>query len=151
MGLVSTSGWAGFFIQLGTFSKENHAVVYVGDGKIAEATTNHGVVISPVSKYENIIWNRWENLTDGQRTAIVRAVLSHIGDPYAFRAIIIIATRILGAPHWKWLEFNLAHDKGLICSELVAICYRAAGIDVIPDKPVYFITPSDLLYRLLTL
>jgi uncharacterized protein YycO len=136
---------------LGTFSKENHAVVYLGDGKIAEATTGHGVIISDVSIYENIIWNKREELTDEQRTVIVRTALSHVGDPYAFRAIAVIAMRILGAPDWKWIEFNLAHDKGLICSELVAVCYLAAGICLIPDKPLYFVTPSDLGYRLMVL
>ena len=36
-GVVKTSGILGWLIRLGTMSRWNHALVYIGDGKIVEA------------------------------------------------------------------------------------------------------------------
>ena len=150
-GVISTDGIMGFLIQLGTFSKENHAVVYVGNGKIVEATTGSGVVISDVSSYKNIIWNKNDDLTTKHRLAICEHAMSLIGSPYSFRNIFVIALRIFGARIPDWVEIRLSRDKGLICSELVVMCYRFAGLRIVPGVKPYFVTPSDLMYRLLLL
>ena len=150
-GVVSTKGIVGFFIQLGTFSKENHAFLYVGHDAIIEATPRKGVVISPVTKYSNIVWNRHETLTVEQRKAIVTESLKHLGDPYFFRSFIVIGFRIMGLKLPRWITGDLSKSKGVICSELVTKCYRAVGITIEGHKPEYFVTPSDLTYRLLYL
>lgn len=148
-GIVSTHGLIGFLIQLGTFSKMNHAFIYVGNGQIIEATPRKGVKISPVTNYQNIAWNHQEALTDPQREDIVRTALAHLGDPYFFRTFVVIGLRILRIPTPKWLTGDLSKSKGVICSELVAKCYRANGLNIVKGKPDYFVTPSDLTYRLL--
>ena len=152
-GTVSTSGLAGFFIQLGTFSKQNHAFIYIGEGNplgnIIEATP-HGVKYGWTSEYTNILWNKWDELTDAQRDLIVETAKAHLGDPYFWRVIVVIGFRILHLPA-GWLSWGMKHNKSVICSELVTICYRAAGVNVVPEKPVWLVTPSDLMYRLLFL
>ena len=155
-GCISTSGLVGFFIQLGTFSKENHSFIYLGkdaDGVdiIIEATPRKGVVISRLDKYDltSIVWNRHEAVTPSQLALIIKVALTHLNDPYFFRSFIVIGLRILGLTRLTWIAGNLEKAKGVICSELVAICYRAAGIEIEKDKPVYFVTPSDLSFRLL--
>ena len=148
-GVVSTTGLIGYLIQLGTRSRDNHAFVYVGQGYILEATPKRGVVLSPVTNYKDIVWNRHEELTDAQRKIIVDTADSRIGSPYFFKSFIVIGFRILGINLPKFLTGDLSKDKGLICSELVSVCYRAAGIVMDNTKPDYFVTPADLAFRLL--
>ena len=148
-GLVQTKGFFGFLIQLGTFSKVNHAFIYEGDGIIIEAKPRQGVTRSPVSDYEGIIWNKWEELTDSQREAIVDFAALQVGKKYFFGDIAVIAARILRIPVPKIILKRIAHEGGIreICSDMATRCYRNAGVEIEPAKPAYFVTPSDLLYR----
>lgn len=148
-GCVQTNGIVGFLIQLGTLTKYNHAFIYLGDGEIIEATPRHGVIISPVTNYKNIAWNMHEPKTDEQREALVVQALTHLGDRYSFLAFLAIAMRILHVRSPKWLCVHLDKSKNEICSELVARDYRACEFAVEGQRPDYYISPSDLIYRLL--
>ncbi len=149
-GVVATKGTIGFLIQLGTLTKFNHAFIYIGDGKIIEAQPG-GVVISEVSKYSNIVWNKNEPKTDKQRVALVNKALTHLGHSYSFLAIAAIALQIFHIPRPSWMTKRLAKSGDDICSQLVAQDYRACGFQVDGTKPDFYITPSDLIYRLLYL
>lgn len=147
---VSTNGPIGFFIQLGTESKDNHSGIYLGNGKIIEATPRRGVIISDISIYKDLVWNRHEGLTDEQRAGIVEEALKFLGAPYSFLAFGVIALRILGVKFLPaYIENILKNAKGVICSELVTTSYRKGANISLSDKPDYFVTPSDLTYRLL--
>jgi cell wall-associated NlpC family hydrolase len=148
-GVVATKGIVGWLIQLGTLTKYNHAFVYVGDNTIIEATPVKGVILSPVSKYENIVWNRHEVKTDAQREALVKAALKHLRHRYSFLAIAAIALQIFHLRRPKWMIARLAKSGNDICSQLVAQDYRACGFAIDGSKPDFYITPSDLVYRLL--
>ncbi len=148
-GCVQTNGIVGFLIQLGTLTKYNHAFIYLGDGKIIEATPRHGVIISPVTNYTNIAWNQHEPKTDEQRKALVAQALTHFGDHYSFLAFLAIGMRILHIKSPKWMRERLTKSKNEICSELVARDYRACDFVVEGQRPDFFISPSDLIYRLL--
>lgn len=148
-GVVKTNGWAARLIQFGTRSRWNHAFIYIGGGKLIEANPK-GVAISPISKYPKIAWNQHEELTDDQRKLIVKGAKHFDKAPYGFFDIGNLALRILGLKilaNTKLLE-ALAKRQGVICSELVSLAYKSAGIDLtgIPDHEV---TPGDLAERLI--
>lgn len=148
-GVVKTNGWAAKLIQVGTVSRWNHVFIYIGGGEIVEARPT-GVVISKFNEYPNIAWNQHEVMDDITRNAIVAKAKSFVGQPYGFLAIGNIALRILGLKilaNTRLLE-RMASSEGLICSELVSLAYKAAGIDLtgIPD---YRVTPGDLAERLI--
>jgi NlpC/P60 family len=148
-GVVRTNGWAARLIQFGTRSRWNHAFVYIGNDQLIEANPK-GVTISPTSKYSKIAWNQHEELNDEQREIIVKSAMHFNKTPYGFFDIGNLALRILGLKilaDTKLLEY-LAKREGVICSELVSLSYKSAGIDLtgIPDHEV---TPGDLAERLI--
>ena len=147
-GVVSTDGLAGFVIQLGTRSQDNHVVGYVGDGMIIEATPGKGIIKSPVGKYPKIAWNRHEDLTDEQRLKIVYEATKHLGDPYNFLDILVIALRILGLKLPSVFTKRIAKMRAYICSEFWVEIYGLAG-KKLSTKEDWSVTPSDLSYRFL--
>lgn len=147
-GTVRSHGIFARLIQIGTLSRWNHNIIYIGENVIVEANPT-GVAIKPLH-YTCIAWNQHERLTSAQREQIVEHALSVVGTPYNFFIIALLALRILGLkivtliPLWK----TLARTKGFICSELVAECYRVAGHPLF-TKEDYLVTPGDLAERLL--
>ena len=160
-GVVKTHGVAGEAIRVVTISRWNHAVICIGDGFLVEATP-YGVIVSPISKYPLIAWNKREDLTNEQRSKIKDHAMAEVGKPYSFLDIAIIFLRIFGLslPPKKFWN-RLAKRTGYICSELVAECYSFAGIKLFNaswcysaagiklfNKPDNLVTPGDLAERL---
>ena len=146
-GVVKTNGFFGWLIRLGTFSRWNHAVIYVGNGEVVSADPS-GVKLDPITNWVNIAWNQHEELDDNQRMMIVNAAREAIGKPYDFFTIFDIGFRILGLKVLsKGLLSHLAKNKGYICSELVAECYRKGGLVI--AKEDWLCTPGDLAERLI--
>ena len=148
-GVVKTNGWAGFLIRLGTFSRWNHAFIYIGNGQIIEARPTV-VVISLASEYPKIAWNQHEELNAQTRQNIINSAHSFVGKPYGFLDIGNIFLRILGLKvlaNTRLLE-RLAMRHGVICSELVSLAYKAVGVDL-TGNPDNTVTPGDLAERLI--
>ena len=148
-GVVKTNGPLGKAIRVGTLSRWNHAVIYMGDGVIIEARPT-GVKFGSIKEYPNIAWNQHEyGLTDEKRTKIVNFAIDQIGKPYGYFDIFLILFRILGLklpPAKFWVK--LARRQGYICSELVAEAYGSAGY-TLSGKPDALVTPGDLAERLI--
>jgi len=146
-GVIKTHGFFGWLIRLGTFSRWNHAVIYIGNGEVVSADPS-GVKIDPVTNWDNIAWNQHEELDDNQRMMIVNAAREAVGQPYSFITILDIAFRILGLKilSEKILD-RLARNTGYICSELVAECYRKGGLII--AKRDFLASPGDLAERLI--
>jgi len=146
-GVIKTHGFFGWLIRLGTFSRWNHAVIYIGNGEVVSADPS-GVKIDPVTNWNNIAWNQHEELDDNQRMMIVNAAREAVGQPYSFITILDIAFRILGLKilSEKILD-RLARNTGYICSELVAECYRKGGLVI--AKRDFLASPGDLAERLI--
>ena len=146
-GVIKTHGFFGWLIRLGTFSRWNHAVIYIGNGEVVSADPS-GVKIDPVTNWDNIAWNQHEELDDNQRMMIVNAAREAVGQPYSFITILDIAFRILGLKilSEKILD-RLARNTGYICSELVAECYRKGGLVI--AKRDFLASPGDLAERLI--
>ena len=146
-GCVKTNGFFGWLIRLGTFSRWNHVVIYVGNREIVSADPR-GIKKKPVTEYPRIAWNQHEELDDNQRMQITNAALEAVGKPYDFFTIADLAFRILGLKVLTaGLLGRLARNHGYICSELVAECYRKGGLVV--AKEDYLCTPGDLAERLI--
>jgi len=146
-GCIKTSGFFGWLIRLGTFSRWNHSIIYVGSGNAVSADPS-GVKIDPVTNWHNIAWNQHEELTDEQRQAIVFYASQVVGRPYNFFTIADIAFRIIGLKIFaKGILNKLAQNRGYICSELVAEAYRKAGVQIAQED--YLCTPGDLAERLI--
>ena len=145
--VIKTNGFFGGLIRLGTFSRWNHAVIYVGNGQAVSADPS-GVKKESITAWSYMAWNQHEELDDNQRMMIINAALEAIGKPYDFFTIADIALRILGLKVLtKGLLSHLAKNKGYICSELVAECYRKGGLII--AKEDWLCTPGDLAERLI--
>lgn len=148
-GCVQTNGLIGFLIQLGTVTKYNHAFIYIGDGKIIEATPKRGVIISPVTNYKNIAWNQHEPKTDEQRKALVNEALKYAGRKYSFLSFLIDGLEILHIRVPKRLKDRASSADHVDCSGMVTRVYRACGFTVDSMLQAFAVKPSDLIYRLL--
>lgn len=142
-------------IRFGTKSPVDHAVLYLGDGWIAEAVMPR-VRLMPVTEYAGITWStgRLGALTpdDRQRKSIVQAAESYLGTPYnlADIAAIALAQRRMGAfvDGDEWWVKRLSDNRRVICSQLVDSCYAKAGVHLFRDRLPGLVSPADL-YRLL--
>jgi uncharacterized protein YycO len=94
-GVVKTHGFFGLLIRIGTTSRWNHAIVYIGEGKAVSADPT-GVKIVDISNYDNIAWNQHEPLVPFDRVKIAEIAESFVGRPYDFFTIALLALRILG-------------------------------------------------------
>jgi len=148
-GLVRTKTFSAWFIQLGTKSYFDHAIIYLGESRIAEATPKKGIHIGDVHAYKNVAWNRHEAITQAQGIAIANAAESFVGQKYLFRAIFAIACKILHIPLPKRFYGDLDKAKGAICSEFVVKARRKAGVPIEGKKSDYLVSPADLANRLL--
>ena len=147
-GVIRSSGAFARLIQIGTISRWNHAFIFIGNGKIVEAKPR-GVVVSPVTDYSLIAWNKHETFTDAQGKVIASYALGQVGKPYDFLIIAILTLRILGLKALANNRFlhKLAQKDGYICSELVAEAYATAGKPISKGAPD-LCTPGDLAERL---
>ena len=142
---IQTHGIAALAIQVGTRSRWNHAAIYVGDGRIVEAKPR-GVVYSPITDYARtdyvisaVPFDAW------QRQKIVaaadRLVAARVG--YGWLDIVALAAVQFGRCP-AWLENRAKRDDRLVCSQVVSSCWAAAGVEAVPGKDPWAVTPGDL-------
>ncbi len=115
-----------------------HVAIYIGDGKIVEATED-GVVVNPVSnvhKADEAAMFRVRT-SDAVRQAAVEFALQQVGKPYDY----------------KWLTYiggKEVYGDSYYCSELAWAAYLAAGgpdIDAHPGwswKYGYNVAPQEV-------
>jgi hypothetical protein len=144
--VVHTTGWPARFIQLGTWSKWNHAGIYIGDGKVIEARPS-GVKIRPLSEYDGlpIMWSN-EDLTEAEREELVRFAKGFENSGYGVWSIIALGLKCLGISFFptNWMAVR---EKRVICSQLVAWTYSHVKIKL-SNKPHALVRPKDLALRL---
>lgn len=143
-GVVATKGWFPWMIRLVTRSKVNHAVVYVGGGRVIEAQPG-GARLTPAADIPNLIWSH-VRLTWAQRSRITFQALLLEGTPYSFLDIAVLAyVEIFGKATPTWARRRLAREDRLTCAQLVDLCYHRAGVDLFTDgRPTFEVTPADL-------
>jgi uncharacterized protein YycO len=145
---VRTGGWVAWIIRRATKSPVNHAFIVTADDGLIEARPE-GVCRGTLSEYTGAyaVANAAEPMTDAQRAAVVAKAESLVGDGYNFPALVDIGLEDIGW-HWRWLILLSHADKLLICSQLVAECGTAAGLDWMCGKAsADQVSPADLARR----
>lgn len=151
--IVRTGGFLGWLIRLGTLSPVNHAAIALDDIHILEAAPFAGVRGSTITAYGDDFTASSDRivLTDTQREQIAERALELVGTKYSFIDIGALALWSTLHIRWVWLELLVKRTDHMICSQFVAECYCAAGIDLVPGKEPQEVTPADLaLYLLVT-
>lgn len=155
--------WA---VRWATDSNANHAGVFVGDidgtPTVVEAMPG-GARYAPLDTYtgDNAVWSngfglnglRGEDLNNVRRRVAGHAI-SMLGTPYGWGDVIAAAlaqTRLGGrvkpgpSIDQPWYVRRLIDRDTADCSQLVAMCYAAAGISLFLDGRHWaFVTPGDL-------
>jgi uncharacterized protein YycO len=128
-GVVKTSGFVPWVIRRATHSQFDHAFVILEDGAIVEAEPG-GVRAGHLSEYSGcrIAINSAEDMTVAQRATVATIAKAMIGKPYGDLQIIDDGLECLGW-RWRWLLKRAADDGEVVCSQLVALCGQAAGLD----------------------
>lgn len=139
---IRTHGAAACAIQVGTISRWNHAAIYVGAGNIIEATPQ-GVALNHVTDYDpaDVVASNVD-LTGPQRAQVCAYALGKRGTPYGWADIVALALVALGIRP-QWLDDYARRDDRLVCSQLVAYAYDAAGVRL-GDLDPWTVTPGDL-------
>lgn len=144
-------GWA---IRYGTGSPVNHAVLYLGDGKLIEARPG-GAGINNWDAYgSNMIWSAGRLPTglvptQQQRNSIAAFGETLVGRPYGWVDIfaIAIAQKRLGEQKIasNWIANHIKNTKSLICSQLVDLAYYQTGVHLFDDGRLPgLVSPGDL-------
>lgn len=148
-GVVRTSGFLAWVIRKATRSTYNHAFIYLGDGKLIEATP-YGVRTASLTEYagHQMAANTAETVTPAQRDAVVRKAVSCLGEEYNWPDLGVIGLEKLGL-HWRILLHLSGGRHALICSQLVCIAGMAAGLDdwLCGEPGPSQVTPADLARR----
>ena len=94
-------------------------------------------------------------LTPEQRSTVVAAAIRHLGTPYSFADYAALAYHRATEDH-QWarptaLDRYVADTGHMMCSQLGAVCWGSAGVQLDPTRIPQAITPGDTLYRALPL
>lgn len=151
-GCVRTGGFYGWLIRVGTRSEYNHAFVVMDDGRIIEGAPG-GARWARLSDYgtDGMVFDTGDALTDVQRSQVMRKAVALLGTPYGWTDIARLSLRCMGV-QWRWLTRAADNERAMICSQLVAACGEAAGVDWNCDRSCPAeVTPRDLADRALGL
>jgi uncharacterized protein YycO len=151
-GVCRIHGLIGFLIRVAQWLNGNgfrnyeHAFLVLDDQTVIEAEPG-GARITPLGYYldapaGSVAWSTVE-LTDEQRAAIVAAGRSYEHTPYSYLEYPAIAARRLHLPFGRLLRRYANSTRHLICSQLVAMAYAAAGVHLGDEDPGNT-TPADL-------
>jgi len=147
--VVRTTGWAARLIQLGTWSKWNHAGIYIGDDMIIEARPQ-GVTLSDISKYDNhdILWSTSFEppFTEAEGEKLRSFALNFVGHEYGVWSILATGFKCLGISLLPAIK-RAESENGVICSQLVAWIWSHMGRKL-STKQHALVTPKDLAIRL---
>lgn len=150
-GLTRIGGLLGLLISLGQWivgdaSRYSHAFVVLDDGTVMEAMPS-GARIAPqaaVLARRPLAFSWAIALTPVQRADVVAAARTLEGARYGFSAYLHLALSRVGI-RWPWLIGHLERNQRLICSQLVDVVYRRAGLQLFDDgRAPHDVTPGDL-------
>ena len=152
--VTQTNGLLAFFIRLFTFSRWNHAGIYMGvvNGvpSVIEATPGKGLVLSPAAYYPNAVYWRQQPTTDEQNTAICAHSCSLLGTPYGFLDIAALGLNNLRLGRLPWVTHRLGRVDRLICSQHVDWVMQLAGFELFSDgRLAGAVSPGDEAQRFL--
>ena len=146
---VRTKGPFGLLIRTFTRSLVDHAFINLGHGMIAEATP-WGVQVNSIDRYHGqpMFTDAGDVLTTQQRLEVCDKARSFTGREYGWGAILLITLRLMGGRSPRVTRL-LSDQDAVICSQLVAECGAAVGVDswLCGRENAEFVEPADLLLR----
>lgn len=130
---------------IGSGSYFTHAFIYVGAGEVIQAQPGGAkrvLLAEALDGRTRVAYSDFQ-LTSFQRAGIVWNAHKLLCTPYSFLDYLAIAEARIA--HSERLE-NYVSDTGhMICSQLVAECYkRGAGIELFPGRIPGDVAPGDL-------
>lgn len=146
-GCVCTGGFFGWLIRVGTRSHYNHAFIVMDGDQIIEADPK-GASWGQLSDYANdaVVFST-DVLSAEQVSLIQNKAVVLLGTPYGWTDIARLSLRCLGV-QWRWLTRAADNERAMICSQLVAACGAAAGVDWTCGREApAAVTPGDLANR----
>lgn len=153
--LTKISGVTGKLIAagqalIGEAAPVQHAMIYVGNGKIVQAMPG-GAECIPLSEANvPLVWSSGIiPLTASERVLIANAAMSLVGTPYSYADYLSI-----GLAHWhirpRLVRDYVASTEHMICSQLVDYAYEMGGVYLFPENRIPGdVTPADLYRRLM--
>jgi len=142
-GVVHGVGWVAGVIRHATESWAGHAVMYIGGGKIVQATWPR-VQIADAPR-SNVIWANGQPLTADQRVKITTRAATLVGSRYDIFAYPFLVAALFNAAITQNVDKLFTSDKWRDCSAVVDDCDYYAGIDLFPNRGSNLITPAMLL------
>jgi uncharacterized protein YycO len=126
---VQTPGFLAAIVRKACKSPVDHAFIVIDNGLIVEARLT-GVRIGELSEYAGHLAfaNVAEPMSPADRDKVCAAAELMAARPYNYPAILELALGDLGW-HWKLLIRLAGADHAFICSQLVALAGKAAGLD----------------------
>jgi len=128
-----TASWAG------------HAVMYIGNGKIVEATWPK-VRLSPAPT-NNVIWATGQPLSSTQFDSAGRVARMLVGSGYDLFVYPFLAAAVASATITRRVSPLFNSDRWWDCSGLIEHCDAVAGAPMFPGDAgsQHFVTPSQLM------
>lgn len=146
IGVTPSSGFVAWCIRKITRSPVAHAFIATGWGDEIIEADPHGARRNHSRSYRTVYWcDRIASaLNDAERAKVVEYAKAHIGTPYSWvdDAEIGFVDMFGRAP--RWMRRRLRSDRTLMCSQLCAAAYRAAGVVLYPNRVDGSIAPGDL-------
>lgn len=157
IGLSSSDSFVGRFVRLGQAvvgdsSFVTHAFIVLHDNSIVEAMPG-GAKFASLDKYPEAVFSKYE-LTSDQRDAICEAAIRMEGTPYSFLDYVSLFLTHMARKRWtpfrmSWVPGfvwrRVANSGHMICSQLCAQAYLAAGLDITGGTELpQDLTPGDI-------
>lgn len=156
------AGWFSKSIQYATGGPHSHSALLTrnnGTVDVREIREFRGGRMVPLrsqaEKHKERIdvfrpnWHLWPFL-DGQ--AVRDSMRVMCGKRYGYRGILRLAIQRIPLLWRLWpatVDDRAESDDAPFCSHAVATAYRIGGVDAVPRKPDYMVTPNDLTHSLL--
>jgi hypothetical protein len=144
-GVCHGTGLIAAVIRHATSSWAGHAVMYVGNGQIVEATWPKVRIASAPTN--NVIWATGQVITSDQRRVIADEAMHLVGRQYDAVAYPFLIADMLIAALTQDANRLFANDRWWDCSGLIEHCDAVAGIPMFPESggSAHFVTPSQLM------
>jgi hypothetical protein len=130
------------------FRKYGHAVLLVNDQEILNALPG-GAVLEPLPEdQEGWLWSSGAlSLTSDQRHSVMDAAMGFRGTPHSTYDYFALAGRRLGIPDPDdAMRAYIEDPTHLIGSQIIDLCYQAAGVHFFSDgRWKGYIHPDDLM------
>jgi uncharacterized protein YycO len=163
--LTSVATINSFGIRLGTFSPVSHAVLYLGDGIVAEAVgtgVRQRTVDALVEDEQMVVAFRLPDVTAAHVEKLRAWSNSQVGTHYNTIGVMLDAPFVLnrrvcelplipGAVHdfcvkgFATVQLGASRNDQFFCSQFVVEAYNQAGLPITTTDPRW-VSPADLLH-----